>query len=61
MLEERQGGVLELVEEIELLRRSPAGRPRRTWRGAVQQDLEVLDVEKGLPQTRQDGGGSLQV
>lgn len=46
--EERQRAVLRVVEEMDVPETRPVGRPRRTWRRTVTQDLKVLKIKKGL-------------
>ena len=49
---EPEGGILRTVEEFEVHGRRPVGRPKRTWRGTVQCDMDALGIEEGLWQDR---------
>jgi len=40
---ETEGGVLRLVEEMEVTGKGAVGRPRKTWKDIVKRDLELLD------------------
>lgn len=42
-------GVLRVVEDMEIPGKQPDGRPKRTWKGTVHEDTEVLGIEKELP------------
>lgn len=44
---DRRQRVLRRIEEMEVPVRRQVGRPRRTWRGTVHQDLEVIEIEEG--------------
>lgn len=45
---EKEGGVVKMVEEMEVPGKRPVGRPRRTWRQIVQQDMEKLGIQEEL-------------
>ena len=45
---EAEGGVLRLVEEMEVPGKRKVGRPRKTWRDTVKQDLEILRVDENM-------------
>ena len=49
---EKEGGVVRMVEEMEVPGKRPVGRPRRTWRQIVQQDMEKLGIQEELAQDR---------
>jgi len=41
-------GVLRLVEEMEVLGKREAGRPRKTWKYIVKRDLALIGVEESV-------------
>jgi len=43
---EKEGGVLRLVEEMEVLGKRKVRRPRKTWKDIVKRDLELIGVEE---------------
>ena len=45
---EAEGGVLRLVEEMEVEGKRKAGRPRKTWKDTVQRDLKILGVDENM-------------
>ena len=45
---EEEGGVLRLVEEMEVPGQRKVGRPKKTWKEAVQQNLKVLGVDEKI-------------
>ena len=45
---EAEGGVLRLVDELEVPGKRKVGRPRKTWRDTVKQDLEILRVDENM-------------
>jgi len=45
---ETEGGVLRLVEEMEVLEKRKVGRPRKTWKDIVNRDLELLGVDENV-------------
>lgn len=42
------------VEEMEVGGRRPVGRPKKTWRRCIQQDMDQLGVNEGLVQDRRE-------
>jgi len=46
MSRETDGGVLRLVEEMEVLGKRKVGRPRKIWNDIVKRDLELIGLSR---------------
>jgi len=49
---ETEGGVLRLVEEMEVRGKRTVGRPRKTWKDIVKRDLELIGVDESVAMDR---------
>jgi hypothetical protein len=47
-----EGSVLRLAEVLQVGGRRPPGRPKKTWRRRIQEDMDVLGLEDGMAQDR---------
>jgi len=45
---ETEGGVLRLVEEMEVLGKRKVGRPRKTWKDIMKRDLVLIGVDESV-------------
>jgi len=47
-----EGGVLRLLEEMEVLGKRTVGRPRKAWKDIVKRDLHLLGVDENVALNR---------
>jgi hypothetical protein len=45
-----EGSVLRICDELQVGRRRPPGKPRKTWRRCIQEDMNSLGLEEGMVQ-----------
>jgi hypothetical protein len=48
----KDGSVLRLTEVLQVERRRPPGRPKKTWRRRIHENMDVLGLEEVMAQDR---------
>jgi hypothetical protein len=49
-----EGSVLRLAEVLQVGGRRPLGRPKKTWRRRIQEDMDSLRLAEGMAQDRRE-------